>query len=425
MPSAFWYNAGMLYRRRRKNNIPKILTVIILLVATGLVLWNLPGVQYRFGWRLDAGMSAARSLLQPFGSLPTPVKAESSSETPQPTLTPRQPTSTDEPVSLPAPAPTALPSRVLLPAPQYEAQDWNNCGPAALAMTLRTFGWQGDQFDIASMVRVHREDRNVNVFELVYYVNNNVGWLRSLYRAGGDIDLVRRFLAAGIPVLTEEGFYHDEKLWYQDDGWLGHYLLVTGYDDMTRTFLVQNSFIGADQWVAYEAFDRNWQTFNRMYLLVYTPEQEATVRSLLGNHWDLDYNRQHAFEIARQESERQPENPFARFNMGTNLVYFERYVEATQAYDTARHLGLPQRMLRYQFGPFLAYFHSGQNDDLMVLTEYALRITPNSEEALLWRGWGLFREGSHEEARRHFQMALEARPNYIDAQYALDYLRNN
>ena len=51
------------------------------------------------------------------------------------------------------------------------------------------------------------------------------------------------------------------------------------------------------------------------------------------------------------------------------------------SYDQARKLGLPQRMLRYQFGPFMAYFHTQRNDDLMTLTEYALKITPNSEEA--------------------------------------------
>ena len=27
--------------------------------------------------------------------------------------------------------------------------------------------------------------------------------------------------------------------------------------------------------------------------------------------------------------------------------------------------GLPQRMLRYQFGPFFAYFHTGRIDDLL------------------------------------------------------------
>jgi tetratricopeptide (TPR) repeat protein len=82
-------------------------------------------------------------------------------------------------------------------------------------------------------------------------------------------------------------------------------------------------------------------------------------------------------------------------------------------------------MLRYQFGPFLAYFHAGRTDDLMALTDYALLRTPNSEEALLWRGWGLYRLGKKAEAVASFQKALEARPGYHDAKYALDFVRDN
>jgi tetratricopeptide (TPR) repeat protein len=111
--------------------------------------------------------------------------------------------------------------------------------------------------------------------------------------------------------------------------------------------------------------------------------------------------------------------------MGSNLTYFERYIEASTAYDTARNLGLPQRMLRYQFGPFIAYFHSGQLDPLLALTKYALQRTPNSEEALLWNGWGLFRQGKRAEAIANFQQALVEHPDYQDAQYALNFVQGN
>jgi hypothetical protein len=46
----------------------------------------------------------------------------------------------------------------------------NNCGPASLALYLRYYGWQGDQFTISELLKPRREDRNVNVEELVYYV---------------------------------------------------------------------------------------------------------------------------------------------------------------------------------------------------------------------------------------------------------------
>jgi tetratricopeptide (TPR) repeat protein len=81
--------------------------------------------------------------------------------------------------------------------------------------------------------------------------------------------------------------------------------------------------------------------------------------------------------------------------------------------------------MRYQFGPFIAYFHTGQLDELFTLTEYALKVTPNSEEALLWHGWGLYRQGKSKEALENFQQALEENPNYLDAQYAIDFVRAN
>lgn len=68
---------------------------------------------------------------------------------------------------------------------------------------------------------------------------------------------------------------------------------------------------------------------------------------------------------------------------------------------------------------------SNRRNDLMALAEYALQRTPNSEEALLWRGWGLYRRGDTNAAIASFRQALEANPNYLDAQYALDFVSRN
>ena len=139
-------------------------------------------------------------------------------------------------------------------------------------------------------------------------------------------------------------------------------------------------------------------------------------------NWDKEANRENALATARVEIEADPDDAYAWFNLGTNLLYFERYEEAAQAYDQARQIGWPQRMLRYQFGPFFAYFHTGRNDDLLALTEYALQITPRSEEAHLWYGWGLYRQGDVNGAVAEFRTALEINPNYWDAQYALNFV---
>jgi tetratricopeptide (TPR) repeat protein len=62
------------------------------------------------------------------------------------------------------------------------------------------------------------------------------------------------------------------------------------------------------------------------------------------------------------------------------------------------------------------------NADLLALTEYALERTPNSEEALLWHGWALYRDGETAKAIEDWRAALEANPTYVDAQYALDFV---
>jgi tetratricopeptide (TPR) repeat protein len=200
---------------------------------------------------------------------------------------------------------------------------------------------------------------------------------------------------------------------------------LTGYDDAAQIFTAQDSFHGPDQKVPYKTVEEYWHSFNHVYILVYPPTMEETVKSILGPHWDVNYNRQQALDATQAAVQADPQDAYAWFNLGTNFVYFERYTEAAGAYDQARQLGLPQRMLRYQFGPFFAYFHTRRMDDLQALTDYALQITRNAEEALLWRGWMLYRQGDKPAAIESFRQALVENPYYQDARYAIDFVNQN
>ena len=413
-----------------KSNTLKIIVALLVLSVLAAVSYRLPSIRERLSWRVDVAFTYLRGIIAPAGELPTalpetvlppPAVAVTRYPTASPTAAPRE---TVSPTPLP-PTPTPLPPAISLPSPAYEKQAPNNCGPATLAMVLRAYGWEGDQRDISDLIKPRDEDRNVNVEELVYYVRNRVGWLNIVYRVGGNLELLKTFLASGLPVMIEEGMTLEEAYWPNDDHWAGHYLLLTAYDDPSQTFTAQDSFRGPDQSVPYAAVQKNWQAFNYVYILIYRADQAEMVRTLLGDDWDADANRQLALDLAISEAEAAPDNAFARFNVGSNLVYFERYAEAARAFDAARSLGLPQRMLRYQFSPFFAYFFSGRNADLLALTEYALKITPDSEETLLWRGWGLYRDGKKAEAVELFDKALRANPNYEDAKYALDFVKNN
>lgn len=379
----------------------------------------------RLSWRIDFAMTYLRGVLYPAGEVPTalPPPAVAVTSHPQPTPTETH-VETKVVISTPTPTltPTPLPESVTLNPPKWELQDINNCGPAALTMYLRYYGWAGNQVDIANVLKPQRHDRNVNVDELVYYVRNYAGWLNAEFRVAGNLHLLKTFLAAGFPVIVEETFYFDTVYWPNDDLWAAHYNLLTGYDDAGQIFISQDSYHGANQKVTYQQLDEYWQAFNRVYLVVYPVDQEETVKSILGKDWDVGANRQHALEISQAETKTDPDNPYTWFNLGSSLVWFERYDEAATAYDKARQIGIPQRMLRYQFGPFFAYFHTGRNDDLLALSEYALQRTPTSEEALLWHGWALYRNGEIDKAVAEFQRALVENPNYLDAKNALEFV---
>jgi tetratricopeptide (TPR) repeat protein len=403
----------------------------------GLATFINPEFRDLWIWRWERATTYLRGVVTPIQEMPTAQpKAESMAPTAPVTALPptmtleiakNTPIPTQIAASTPLPTPTLppLPAKMELSPPDWEKQEINNCGPDTLAFYLKYYGWKGKQTDISDVIKPIPQDRNVNVEELNYYVRSKAGWLQTIYRVNGTIDYLRSLIANGIPVMVEVGHIYEQTFWPNDDHWAGHYLLLTGYDDAKKLFISQDSYFGANSPVPYAELERNWEPFNHVYILVYQPEKEDIIKAILGADWDETANRQRALDEAKVIAQKDPKNAYAWFNIGSNQVYFEQYILASQAYDKARELKLPQRMLRYQFGPFIAYFNANRIDDLMSISDYALIITPNSEEALLWRGWGLYRQGKKWDGVELWKKALEARPDYRDAKYAIDFARDN
>jgi len=403
-----------------KRNI--LISIAVLFVLAAL-LYQIPAINSRLAWRIEVAKTYAKNILNPVGDVPTAI--------PNPTATKNPVTPTTIPTTIvaetPIPAtPTLppLPAQAFLNSPPYEKQTPNNCGPAALSMMLHIFGWSGTQKDISDVVKPVVGDRNVNPEEMAYWVRNYAGWLRIEYRVGGDLETLKRLLAAAYPVIVESttSLNPDDSGWPDDDLWAAHYLLLTGYDNATQTFTVQDTYRGPDKKISYEQVMTEWKPFNYLYMVVYLPEQEEEMKGLLASNWDPDLNRQNSLTSSQAATVQDPSDAFAWFNLGSNLVYFERYDEANAAYDKARELSLPQRMFRYQFGPFIANFQANRTDDLLALTDYALQRTEMSEETWLWHGWALYRKGDGKGAVADWRKALAIHPGYEDALYALNFV---
>ncbi len=370
------------------------------------------------GWLLDLSGPTGNTLPTPLAPA-TPLGAATS-----PAVQPEfgiPPAASVSPAPTPTGAPTATPI-VLTPAPlavtlsppKWEKQSINNCGPATLAMYLRYYKWQGNQAEIAQVVHPNTLDKNVRWDELVYYVKTHAGWLDALFRVGGTLDQLKMFLANGYPVVIETGYELPEF------GWVGHYLLLTGYDEAQGIFIAQDATAGPNQKVTYAKIDKYWQQFNRLYIVVFPPAQAGVVNALLGNDVDEAANRQRALAAAQADIDAQPDNPFAYFNLGSNLNYFDRYAEAAEAFDTARTLGLPKRMLFYQFGPYRAYFNLGRYQDVIDLSTFTLDYRPDLEESYFWRAWAEYQLGKKNDAIADWRKALQVNPTFNDAQLALE-----
>jgi len=409
------------------NNKKKIffaLAGLVVLVGAAGAIYQIPAIKNRLEWRLIVWSTYVHNTIDPVGKMPTPVPSTPFATFPPVAFTPASPVMPTSPAITPSVTAQPLPSQVSLPSPKYELQGINNCGPATLTMALRMYGWQGDQNDIAKIIKPVPQDRNVNPDELRYFVLTQAGWLRAEFRVAGDLSLLKQLLAANYPVIIEEASKLDpqDANGPADDLWDAHYLLITGYDDTAGAFTAQDPLRGPDQKIPYDRLWTDWKPFNYLYMVIYQPQDESELKSILGGNWDPDQNRRNALAGSQAAVTADPTDPFAWFNLGSSLVYFGRYTEAAQAFDKAFTIGLPLRMTRYQFWPFFAYYNAGRIDYLLQMTENTYKSISGeySEEALLWHGYGLLSQGDAAGALADWNKALKVHPNYCDAEKAIN-----
>jgi tetratricopeptide (TPR) repeat protein len=383
-----------------------------------------------------ADQAAADQLLASLSSTPTPT----------PTLTPVVPLpgggsgdSYVQPTPLPvAPTPTVTPARIpeaasraeeggddanlshashLLTGFTHTYQGWNNCGPSTIVTALSYWRVETTQAEAAAFTKPNPEDRNVRPDELTAFVES-VSDYRAIVRINGNIELLKTLILAGYPVVIERGFDPEpDRL-----GWMGHYLVLIGFSDEDREFIAMDSYLGPNRALPYDELDHFWRHFNRIYIVIYRPDQELAIASIIGENMDDATMYNNALLTAQAELMLDSNDPFGWFNLGGSLVGLGRYDEAAVAYDRAREIGLPWRILWYQFGPYEAYIHARRYGDVISLAEAVIAQNPQSEEAYYYMGLAYQGRGDNAEAEQNFNRAIYLNSHYTAAREALDAL---
>jgi tetratricopeptide (TPR) repeat protein len=422
---------------RRQISLVVLLMVLGVCLLSALV-YNLPPVHDRLAWRVDTLRVQVKRYFKPPEQVLF-VPQEQVDAIVHATLTAMAPTSsptlmsdlTATPSPLPVPSPTwaPLPESISLSGIRHEYQQFNNCAPSSLSMVLSYWGWAGDQYVTRAYLRpsFETDDKNVNPHEIVDYVKNQTQF-DALWRVGGDLDTLKRLLAAGFPVLIEKGLEDPH-----DHSWLGHYQILSGYSDAKSQFLVYDSYQGPPEayGVAYDEIAQFWRHFDTVYIVIFPPERVAEVNAILGANTDPQTNFRNAANSALAEANSLTgrEQFFAWFNVGTNLVYLQDYTNAAQAYDNAFSLyaALPEkerpwRLLWYQDGPYNAYYHTERYQDVINLAHSTLINVdkPVLEEAYYWRGMAREaigdRQGAMEDLTRAYNLNANSTPAGVELQ---------
>jgi len=433
-----------------RNKSIRILIGIAAVLVLAVGIYYLPPVHSRLAWRIDDLRTRIKYALNPPEQalfLPTQqaqidalvTATLRALETPTPTAMPLPP---DIPTPTPTVSPTGtmtptpLPTYVILPGVQYEDQHnrWNYCGPANFSMALTFWGWKGNRDVIGPAVKPNDKDKNVMPYEFRDYITESVPGMSALIRMGGDLEVLKRLIAAGFPVVAEKGYYtYDYTGKYS---WLGHYLFTTGYDDAQGVFITQDTYLqpGKDRQVKYGEYNEGWRSFNYLFVVVYPTEREADVLAALGPYADETWAVKHALQVAQQESQSLTGNQqfFAWFNVGSSHVQLFEYFDAAVAYDQAFHLYAnlsedlrPYRIMWYQTWPYWAYYYTGRYQDVVNLADTTLNDTisePVLEESLYWRGRAEVMIGGAPSAIKDYRDSLDIHPGFVPSIQALQEL---
>ena len=262
----------------------------------------------------------------------------------------------------------AIKSGVLLSPMYWEPQTWNNCAPMSIIFALSYYGVKLTQKEMGHELRPNDGDKHVTPEELVAAIQKH--GFKTVERENGNLDTLRKFLSAGIPVITQQ--------WLHDPDDIGHYRVARGYDLSKNTFIYNDSMDRhAETVVPADLEDKLWKGFDRRYFPVYTAAQEPLVMAILAGDADPAANMQNALAAARQATETKPQDIDGWRNLGYLNYALGDYKAAIGVWEqhltkmlTPSDNGPYNRFLWYQLWPMESYNKLGN-------FQQVLKMAPN------------------------------------------------
>ena len=297
-------------------------------------------------------------------------------------------------------------------------QTFNNCGPATLSMILNMFGVKASQKELGDQIRPYQiasgdnDDKTIFTYEFVEWAKHYD--LEAVDRRNGDIELLKRFTANGIPVVV--------KTWLHPGEDIGHFRIVRGFDEGSKVIIQDDSYEGPNKKILYYDFLSMWQPFNYDYMIVYKPEQENLIMSILGEESDEQTAWSNALARAEKEMSVDPENIYPGFNIASAAYHLGDYQRSIEEFEKVENR-LPKRMLWYQIEPILAYQKLGKYDRVF---EISSRIINGGNRAFselyMIMGEIYLEQNDSTKAKEQFELALLYNKNFEAAKKALNSL---
>lgn len=321
----------------------------------------------------------------------------------------------------PAPKPSSTPLPLIIPESKilnndyHVYQTFNNCGPAAISMALSYYGIQKSQQELGRELRPYQipggdnDDKSVTLEELAE--KSRKFGLIPYHRPNGNIDIVKKFIASGFPVIT--------RTYLKENDDIGHYRVIKGYDDTAGQLIQDDSLQGKNLKYSYDAFDKIWDKFNYEYLVLIPSEKQELAEQILGEDLDKKIAWQKAVDKSIENLKADPNDITSRFNLSVayyNLGEYQRSVEEFEKIENQ----LPFRTLWYQTEPILAYYELGNSDRVFEITDKVLNNHNRAfSELYLIRGNIYLAQGNQQTARTEFEKAVLYNGNLKSAQDAL------